>query len=477
MKKITLFLIPFCCFFVQKTNAQIMTENYNSAQNWTHNGNNNTISIANGKLNFNQTHSSPDDEYLHRPIGFMLNDSKWQMDFEFTPNVGTPTGVSHFIASVTGNTSDPIATTWEPSVITNNSTISVFYDCEFGAQESTYFINIITKTNQSAYIQSPIRIVCPPRQTYYIRLERMSATRGIVSVFADAAHTQHQAGSPACFAISPEIKGLQYLQHGVWIAGHNDRAMTGSIDNLTIENNKNTSSTNTLKPIINGNPFLCAGGTATLTAYNTAYTSYVWSDGSTGSILNPMVAGVYTVTVTSGAEGCGSGSATIMVQSVKSPQPIISGAKVACKGSPVLLYAKDKAEINPNSTRYTWNTGITSDTIRASEGNYSLIATNTYGCTTVVEYHVLAAQAIEIPVLSVSGNELSVYQPSSFYVYHWLQNGKPVAKGKTFTIRETDLYQLCASNIDECTVCSAATVVVKQKKREKKAEKEAERKP
>ena len=457
MKKIT--LLAFYFFYaVLVANAQNLVESYRSIQNWTHEGANNTITIQNDKLNFVQTHSSTDDERLHRPLGFALSDTEWTMEFEFTPTAGAQTGVAHLIASLTENTNDPITTAYsEQPIYTANSLISVYYYNEFGTPESNYSIRIVTKSDNSAYIMHPPVLICPPNHTYYIRVARVSADMGFLSVYSDAARTQHLSGSPACFAIDARIKGLQYLQHGVWLLGHPDRALSATLDNMQISNQKTPATTNVLKPTISGNPFLCAGGSATLTAYQPSYSSYVWSDGSTSAILNPTQAGVYTVTVTT-AGNCGSGTNEVKVEAVNAPNVRISGAKTACEGSLTQLVAHDDAEVRPHSTKYTWQNGIQNDTLQAAAGKYSVTATNIHGCSVVVEQTIVGSEAVIVPMLGIKGRTISVHGAQPNYTYQWQQNGKdiPTATELKYKIKTNDFYRVCAKNAAGCAVCGGA---------------------
>jgi Fe-S cluster biogenesis protein NfuA len=463
MKKISLVTYCFFCFLLG-VNAQTLVEPYRSAQNWTHEGGNNTIKIENDKLNFVQTHSNPDDERIHRPLGFALSDTKWTMDFDFLPTAGAPTGVAHLIASLTTNVNDPITEKFaEPAIYTQNNAISVFYDSEFGGAENTYFLQIAAKHDNLMYSFPAQRITCPPNRTYYLRIERTAANLGLLSVFTDAARTQHWSGSPVCFAIDADIKGLQYLQHGVWLLGHSDRALTATIDNMQIANDKNTSAIKGFQPVISGNPFLCEGGSATLTAYQPNYTSYVWSDGSTSAILNPTQAGTYTVTVTGGANGCGSGTNTIKVEKAQRPKLRISGATTACAGSTTPLIAHDDTEIRPNSTLYTWQNGITNDTIQAVAGKYSVVATNIYGCTATAEQNIAPSAPIEQPILAIQKQTLRVHNPQANLIYQWQKNGIDLPKTNTqqYKTTESGLYRVCAKNTAECVVCSAVLWVDK----------------
>ncbi|HHG84944.1 MAG TPA: PKD domain-containing protein [Bacteroidetes bacterium] len=72
---------------------------------------------------------------------------------------------------------------------------------------------------------------------YYMRLERTSPANGILSVFYDAARTQHIPNSPLCFTMQSEIDSLQYIQQGVWTSSSAGRYITATVDNLCIYDN------------------------------------------------------------------------------------------------------------------------------------------------------------------------------------------------------------------------------------------------
>jgi hypothetical protein len=220
--------------------AQVFTDNYALNTGWTHNeSTNNSITIQNGKVNFNQNYCGGIDEYQYKPLGFALDNNLWTMDFDWTGTAGSNVGVAGLIASLTSQNTDPAYTTPDTSSsVTNNNTISVLYFSCYGCGSSGSGIEIITKRGTSQYVwHNSLHIPLPFNQTGYIRLERLSANTGMISVFADAARTQHLSGSPRCFPINPAITNLQYLQHGTWVPGSSARYTSGNLDNMVVENN------------------------------------------------------------------------------------------------------------------------------------------------------------------------------------------------------------------------------------------------
>jgi gliding motility-associated-like protein len=87
-------------------------------------------------------------------------------------------------------------------------------------------------------------------------------------------------------------------------------------------------------PVINGNNVVCDGTATTFDAG--AYTSYLWSDGSSGQTITTGTAGTYTVTVTD-QNGCvGTTSQTLTVNAI--PTGSIFGSTAICFGATTPLY-------------------------------------------------------------------------------------------------------------------------------------------
>lgn len=69
---------------------------------------------------------------------------------------------------------------------------------------------------------------------YYLRLERLSATAGMISIFSDAAMQNHVVGSPQCFEIEADIVDLTVIQNAAHTSGSTLRAISGTIDDFRI---------------------------------------------------------------------------------------------------------------------------------------------------------------------------------------------------------------------------------------------------
>jgi hypothetical protein len=69
---------------------------------------------------------------------------------------------------------------------------------------------------------------------YYLRLERLSATSGMISIFSDAGMQNHVVGSPQCFEIEPDIVDLTVVQNGAHTSGAPLRAISGTVDDFRI---------------------------------------------------------------------------------------------------------------------------------------------------------------------------------------------------------------------------------------------------
>ena len=118
---------------------------------------------------------------------------------------------------------------------------------------------------------------------------------------------------------------------------------------------------------------ICQGGTTTLDA-GLEYSSYRWSNGSTGRYLTVASAGTWSVTVTN-ANGCkGSASATTTI--IPDLIPVITGSLNFCQGTTTILDA------GSGYSSYLWSTGATTRTINVTtEDAFTVTVTNINGCS------------------------------------------------------------------------------------------------
>lgn len=127
-----------------------------------------------------------------------------------------------------------------------------------------------------------------------------------------------------------------------------------------------------LSPTITGNLSFCEGATTTLGLSGT-FSTYAWSNSTSGSSINVGAPGTYSVTVTS-AGGC-TGSTSVVVNEVQNPTPAISGDLDFCAGLSTQLNA------GAGYASYLWSNGQTGQfSTIATPGNQSVTVTNAAGC-------------------------------------------------------------------------------------------------
>lgn len=210
-----------------------------------------------------------------------------------------------------------------------------------------------------------------------------------------------------------------------------------------------------------GSTTLCSGQTVTLSA-PAGGSSYLWSPtAQTGSSITTGTAGTYYVTVTNSA-GCTSTSSATTVSVNSNPTATItaSGSTNVCYGSDVLLTAM-------GGGTYLWSTGATGSSISASSaGSYTVIVTNTNGCTTVSSPVQVTVQPEVIPLISAGGpttfqqGQSVTLTASGGVTYVWNPNGETTS---SITVSTAGTYSVTAYNANGCYGTSApVTVTVNQ---------------
>ena len=126
----------------------------------------------------------------------------------------------------------------------------------------------------------------------------------------------------------------------------------------------------------NGPTTVCSPACVTLNANGA--TTYVWSTGATTASIQACSTNDYSVTGTD-AHGCSSSSAPTHV--TINPPPTVSisanGPTTVCSPACVTLNSSGTA------TSFVWSNGATTSSIQAcSTGSYSVVGTNSFGCST-----------------------------------------------------------------------------------------------
>ncbi len=204
-------------------------------------------------------------------------------------------------------------------------------------------------------------------------------------------------------------------------------------------------------PSINGVTSFCPGESVPLSVGN--FTSYQWSDNTSGNSITVNQQGTYTVTVTD-TNGC-TGTDQITVNENAVVPPAINGDLAFCNGESTTLTA------DGNFVSYTWSNGSTSSMTTVSQtGNVGVTVTDANGCTS--ESSVMISQNLN-PDPMISGatsicpntsTQLSV--DASFTNYQWSNNTNTnsisVTQQGTFTVTVTDT--------NGCTGTNEVTVTV-----------------
>ncbi len=220
-------------------------------------------------------------------------------------------------------------------------------------------------------------------------------------------------------------------------------------------------------PIINiGNPTICAGQTASLTA-NAAPGggTYNWTPGgmTTQTInVSPAATTTYTVNYVSPGGCAGSQTATVTVN----PQPNVTvGNATICAGQNATL----TANTNPGTWTYSWTPGgMTTQTINVSPGtttNYTVIVTGAGGCADTATGTVTVNPQ---PTVNVTGGTtvcagtnvtLSANTNVGPWTYAWTPGGA-TTQNITVAPGATTTYTVTVTGPGGCNATANATINV-----------------
>ncbi|MBL0101364.1 MAG: hypothetical protein IPP49_16100 [Saprospiraceae bacterium] len=214
-------------------------------------------------------------------------------------------------------------------------------------------------------------------------------------------------------------------------------------------------------PAITGNTVICNGASTTLTA--SGGTTYVWSNGSTTSVItvSPASTTTYNVTVTD-ANGCqASTSVTVTVNPL--PTPAITGNTVICNGAsttgppPGTLTAS-------GGTTYVWSNGATTSAITVSPTStttYNVTVTDANGCQASTSVTVTVNP---LPTPAITGNIVICHRrgttltTSGGTTYVW-SNGATTSV-ITVSPASTTTYNVTVTDANGCQASTSVTVTV-----------------
>ncbi len=206
---------------------------------------------------------------------------------------------------------------------------------------------------------------------------------------------------------------------------------------------------------ITGKNGTCPNEFTSLCATN-GLTSYLWSNGDATRCSNIGTPGTYTVVATN-SNGCTS-SASKTLTGGTTPAVTITGNDFICPGASTSLCA------SPGLTTYTWNNGLRAQCRSVTTGGtYSVVVTNTSGCTasaslTVKSPFILSSKANKgVCSNGYQGNTtVNVNGTTSPYTYSW-NNG---ATTQSITDLNAGTYVVTVTDVNGCTATSASTVTI-----------------
>lgn len=278
-KNLILLLFVVSQFYTHAQNCNTL-ENYSAVNNWTIEGidsagnsmNNSTISIANGTFNYQETPDAWNVIRAFRPLGYTLCNS-WQTEFIFNPtSVGTDAlSAGHIIFSATAGSLAPLRVVNQNTnalVQTDQDAIGVVFrsnGTRFALEMLPFIKNGTNWVATDCAIPLDGNQTITPEVSYRVRLERISRERGRLTVFRVVPEGEDERLGECCFDIPQGVEGLSVIQHANATGGNDTRIISGTIDDLCIQNCFKRESCCVDEEIM-GNSIICAGSRDTFTS-------------------------------------------------------------------------------------------------------------------------------------------------------------------------------------------------------------------
>lgn len=243
------------------------------------------------------------------------------------------------------------------------------------------------------------------------------------------------------YVVGYDIEGCPGASEGVWV---------------------NETATPALTLTASGPLDFCASSGLTLTASG-SFSSFVWSDASTGNNLSVSASGDYFVTGIT-AEGCEVYSDTLTVNVYDNPPaPIITASDdlILCQGDSVLL-----------SSNYVsgnlWSTGTTDQSIWATAGgDYSVTYTDGGGCTSDAAMVSITQSQVVAQITPVGSQDICdgqsfniIAQNGPGFNFQWLDNEIDIAgeTAQSYLVEAAGIYSVVVSDALGCVDTSEVVV-------------------
>ncbi|MCX6155264.1 MAG: T9SS type A sorting domain-containing protein [Candidatus Kapabacteria bacterium] len=212
------------------------------------------------------------------------------------------------------------------------------------------------------------------------------------------------------------------------------------------------------KPIIEGKSGFCPGDSVIL-SFSSTFSEYLWSTGARTYSIIVKTPGRYWLYVKN--ENNCEDSSYFDVKQYTPPQPSITGKTVVCSGRPETLTA-DK-----DYKSYLWNDGTTKKQLQTDKpGTYSLLVTDSNGCTGATSIEVKAGTA---PTLIITGDstlcqgsssQLTAISSDPTVKYQW--SGPNTTKNDTlkqYTAVVPGFYVVTVTDLNGCTATAQISIL------------------
>lgn len=361
--------------------SQCTTYDFSSSAGWTQV--NTGVSIGAGTINFAGAADGSVPRFVYATVPTLSN-TAWSCDFEFRPTAGNAAAHTMVAFSENGGACLSASGQWAGATMmySNMDCIQAYVQGTVGGTNpgswklygmskarNTAFAYGYTLTSPPAW-NSSAGITLPGAfgTTYYARLQRLSATQGMISLYSDAARTTVIGQS--CFAINAAVDNLAYVQSGNYPEGSSVRTFTGTVDNIVV---------GSMNPVLTGTTSVCVpatvsylyklnNGNSCITAGSgfPGSTSYTWS-APAGSIIGAVGGSPFTSAsgngnqtgITPGGSGtisctvtypCTTVTYTLAITAVASPTSVITNSIEYCYGQAINVSGSSSA----NETQYQW---------------------------------------------------------------------------------------------------------------------------
>lgn len=233
-------------------------------------------------------------------------------------------------------------------------------------------------------------------------------------------------------------QAINIVNPGNYIVTVSNGTCTG-IDTITV-------STISASSVISGPDTICSGDVANLDLLG-AYSSLMWSDGSTNNSITVNNPGSYTVGITY-ANGCTS-SLSHNVTVLNNPTSVLQGNQTYCANSVII-------DGGSGFSTYLWSNGASTQLISPSvSGVYSVTVSDSFGCTSsssaVVTINQNPTPSINVPPNFCTGNTVLLDAGAGYATYQWSGGSTnqtlPISTGGSYFVAVTDFNGCTGTNL------------------------------